>query len=303
MIFISYYYSLSKYLKENYHEKLYKLSLACSDDCPNRKNKKDGCIFCSNLGSGNFALSSNINIKEQIEHAKNLVNNKAKCNRYIAYFQAFTSTYCDYEKTSKTFEYVINRDDIAILSIATRPDCIDLQWLNLFEKLNKIKPVWVELGLQTIHDNTAILINRGYKTNVYFNAVKKLKSIGVNVITHIIIGLPNETEEMIYETVKSIGAYTDGIKLQLLHVLKGTALEKMYNEGKVEILTIENYTKILSGCIERIKKDVVIHRLTGDGDKKELIAPLWSGNKKYVLNYINKYFDKNDIIQGKLANN
>lgn len=292
---------MSKYLKENFDKKLYKLSLACSDNCPNRTNKKDGCIFCSNLGSGNFALSSNTDIKIQIEYAKKLVNNKSKCNRYIAYFQAFTSTYCDYKKTSKIFEYIINRDDIAILSIATRPDCIDVRWLSLFERLNKIKPVWVELGLQTIHNDTAKLINRGYKTSVYFDMVKKLKSIGVNIITHIIIGLPNETEKMIYETVTSVGAYTDGIKLQLLHVLKGTALEKMYHEGNVDILSIENYAKILSGCIERLKKDVVIHRITGDGDKRELIAPLWSGNKKYVLNYINRYFDENNIIQGNLT--
>lgn len=283
------YLSLSQYLKKEYGEKYFKLSLSCSTTCPNRDGVcgDKGCIFCSMKGSGDFAQSALLPVSTQIEKAKALVKNKSENERYIAYFQAFTSTYGDEKYLENVFFETINRDDVAILSIATRPDCISDNMLNLLKKLNEIKPVWIELGLQSIFDNTAEYIRRGYKTSVYFDTVKKLKEIGVHVITHIIIGLPYETDDMMIETVKKVGEVTDGIKLQLLHVLKNTDLEKEYSNGKFQTLSMEEYADILCRCISVLPKNVVIHRLTGDGDKNLLISPLWTRDKKRVLNYIN----------------
>lgn len=283
------YLSLSQYLKKEYGEKYFKLSLSCSTTCPNRDGVcgDKGCIFCSMKGSGDFAQSALLPVSTQIEKAKALVKNKSDNDRYIAYFQAFTSTYGDEKYLENVFFETINRDDIAILSIATRPDCLSDNMLNLLKKLNEIKPVWIELGLQSIFDNTAEYIRRGYKTQVYFDTVKKLKEIGVHVITHIIIGLPYETDDMMIETVKKVGEVTDGIKLQLLHVLKNTDLEKEYINGKFQTLSMEEYADILCRCISVLPRNVVIHRLTGDGDKNLLISPLWTRDKKRVLNYIN----------------
>lgn len=283
------YLSLSQYLKNEYGEKYFKLSLSCSTTCPNRDGTcgDRGCIFCSMKGSGDFAQSALLSVDKQIEKAKSLVKNKADNEKYIAYFQAFTSTYGDEEYLKDVFLTTINRDDIAILSIATRPDCISNDMLSFLSKLVKIKPVWVELGLQSIHEATAEYIRRGYKTPVYFDIVEKLKKIGVHVITHVIIGLPYETENMMVETVRKVGEVTDGIKLQLLHVLKNTDLEKEYIDNKFETLTLEKYAEILCKCISVLDEKVVIHRLTGDGDKNTLIAPLWTRDKKRVLNYIN----------------
>lgn len=283
------YLSLSQYLKNEYGEKYFKLSLSCSTTCPNRDGTcgDSGCIFCSMKGSGDFAQSALLPVNTQIEKAKALVKNKTDNDRYIAYFQAFTSTYGDEEYLKDVFLTTINRDDIAILSIATRPDCISNDMLSFLSKLVKIKPVWVELGLQSIHESTAEYIRRGYKTPVYFDIVEKLKKIGVHVITHVIIGLPYETENMMVETVRKVGEVTDGIKLQLLHVLKNSDLEKEYNDGKFQTLSMEEYADILCKCISVLPQNVVIHRLTGDGDKNTLISPLWTRDKKRVLNYIN----------------
>ena len=283
------YISLSQYLKNEYGEKYFKLSLSCSTTCPNRDGVCDdkGCIFCSMKGSGDFAQSALLPISTQIENAKSLVRNKSDNDRYIAYFQAFTSTYGDEKYLENVFYETINRDDIAILSIATRPDCISDNMLSVLKRLNDIKPVWVELGLQSIFDSTAQYIRRGYKTQVYFDTVKKLKDIGVHIITHVIIGLPNETDDMIIETVRQVGEVTDGVKLQLLHVLKNTDLEKEYNDQKFNTLSMEEYADILCRCISVLPENVVIHRLTGDGDKNTLISPLWTRDKKRVLNYIN----------------
>ena len=283
------YISLSQYLKNEYGEKYFKLSLSCSTTCPNRDGVCDdkGCIFCSMKGSGDFAQSALLPISTQIENAKSLVRNKSDNDRYIAYFQAFTSTYGDEKYLENVFYETINRDDIAILSIATRPDCISDNMLSVLKRLNDIKPVWVELGLQSIFDSTAQYIRRGYKTQVYFDTVKKLKDIGVHIITHVIIGLPNETDDMIIETVRQVGEVTDGVKLQLLHVLKNTDLEKEYNDRKFNTLSMEEYADILCRCISVLPENVVIHRLTGDGDKNTLISPLWTRDKKRVLNYIN----------------
>ncbi len=283
------YLSLSQYLKNEYGEKYFKLSLSCSTTCPNRDGVcgDKGCIFCSMKGSGDFAQSALLPISSQIEKAKSLVKSKSDNDRYIAYFQAFTSTYGNEEYLENVFFETISRDDIAILSVATRPDCISDNMLSVLKRLNDIKPVWIELGLQSIFDSTAQYIRRGYKTQVYYDTVKKLREIGVHIITHVIIGLPFESEDMIVQTVREVGKVTDGIKLQLLHVLKNTDLEKEYINGKFQTLSMEEYADILCKCINVLPENIVIHRLTGDGDKSTLISPLWTRDKKRVLNYIN----------------
>lgn len=283
------YVSLSQYLKKEYGEKYFKLSLSCATSCPNRDGVcgDKGCIFCSAKGSGDFAQSALLPIDKQIENAKALVKNKSNNDKYIAYFQAFTSTYGDTEYLRNVFFETIRRDDIAILSIATRPDCLGDEILDMIDQLNNIKPVWIELGLQSIFECTAEYIRRGYETKVYFDAVDKLRAIGVHIITHIIIGLPYENKEMIIETTKAVGEVSDGVKLQLLHVLKGTDLANDYENGKFTVLSMEEYADILCGCIAVLPEDIVIHRLTGDGDKNTLIAPLWTKDKKRVLNFIN----------------
>lgn len=298
---MKHYNSLNEYLKTKYHKKVYKLSINGGMTCPNRDGKlgKRGCIFCSRGGSGEFATDAGLSIREQIEQAKTRVQAKTKDNAYIAYFQPFTNTYADVDYLKSIFYEAIEPDYIVGLSIATRPDCLEDEKIQLLSDLNKIKPVSVELGLQTIHKKTAEYIRRGYTTDVYDKTVKKLKQAGIEVVTHVIIGLPYETAEMIFETVRYVGERTDGIKLQLLHVLKGTDLENEYLDGKFETLTLEKYTDILCKCIELLPKNVIVHRITGDGDKKLLLSPLWSADKKRVLNYINKEMDAREIVQGR----
>lgn len=284
------YITLNTYLKERFGTKVYKLALNGGFTCPNRDGTIDtrGCIFCSKGGSGDFAEDANLSITEQIENAKIRVSNKIKNGKYIAYFQAFTNTYGNIDKLTKIYTEAINHPDIVAISIGTRPDCLGDDVLSLLDELNKIKPIFVELGLQTIHDKTAKYIRRGYDLPVYDKAVLDLHKININVVTHVIIGLPNETENEILQTVEYVCKYTDGIKLQLLHVLKETDLADEYNNGKFSVLTLEEYTNIIKKCVKIIPNNVVIHRLTGDGAKKDLIAPLWSANKKVVLNTINK---------------
>lgn len=298
-----YYYSLNEYLKEAFGEKVYKISLNGGMTCPNRDGTIDsrGCIFCSRGGSGEFAASSVLDIKGQIEQAKQKIKAKTDCRKFVAYFQPFTNTYASVDYLEKIFTQAIESDEIVALSIATRPDCIGDDVLALLYRLNKIKPVWVELGLQTIHKQTADYIRRGYELEVYDSAVENLHKISINVITHIILGLPYESREMMTQTVRYAGNRTDGIKLQLLHILKDTDLLDDYNAGKFKALSLEEYIDILCDCIEVLPKDVVIHRITGDGDKKLLVAPLWSANKRNVLNTINKIFSQRNITQGKRA--
>lgn len=298
-----YYYSLNEYLKETFGEKVYKISLNGGMTCPNRDGTIDsrGCIFCSRGGSGEFAASSVLDIKGQIEQAKQKIKAKTDCRKFVAYFQPFTNTYASVDYLEKIFTQAIESDEIVALSIATRPDCIGDDVLALLYRLNKIKPVWVELGLQTIHKQTADYIRRGYELEVYDSAVENLHKISINVITHIILGLPCESREMMTQTVRYAGNRTDGIKLQLLHILKDTDLLDDYNAGKFKALSLEEYIDILCDCIEVLPKDVVIHRITGDGDKKLLVAPLWSANKRNVLNTINKIFSQRNITQGKRA--
>ena len=285
------YLSFNKYLKDKFGHKVYKISLDGGFTCPNRDGKIDtrGCIFCSKGGSGDFAQNRNLSITEQIESGKKRVEKKIKSGKYIAYFQAFTNTYAPVEILRAKYSEAINHPDIVALSIATRPDCLGDDVIELLDEMNKIKPVFVELGLQTIHSDSAKYIRRGYSLEVYNEAVKKLKNIGVNIVVHIILGLPNESEEDMLESVKYVcQSQIDGIKLQLLHIIAGTDLAKDYEKGLFKTLEFDEYVELIAKCVAIIPKNIVIHRLTGDGAKKDLIAPLWSADKKRVLNAINK---------------
>lgn len=293
------YYSLNEYLKNTFGEKVYKLSLDLGLTCPNRDGTLDtrGCIFCHN-GSSHFAECGE-DIDIQLENVKKRIQNKTNAKKFIAYFQSFTNTYAPKEYLEKIFTKVINREDIVAISIATRPDCLPPDILDLLENLNKIKPVWIELGLQTANEKSVEYIRRCYPNSVYENAVKELKKSGINVITHIIIGLPHETKEDVFNTVDfAVECGTDGVKLQLLHILKDTDLYEDYKNGKVKVLSLENYIDILFDCLERMPENMVIHRITGDAPKKYLVEPLWSADKKNVLNTINRELNKRNIIQG-----
>ena len=284
------YTTLNSYLKKRFGCKVYKLAINGGFTCPNRDGKIDtrGCIFCSKGGSGEFAESKEKSVTQQIDDGKKRVEKKIKDGKYIAYFQAFTNTYAPVCKLKSLYTEAINHPDIVALSIGTRPDCLGNDVLELLDEMNKIKPVFIELGLQTIHENTAQYIRRGYPLEVYDKAVDDLHKIGINVVTHLIIGLPGENEQDILQSVEYVCKKTDGIKLQLLHILEGTDLADEYRECKVDVLSLEKYTSIIKHCVEIIPDNVVIHRLTGDGAKKDLIAPLWSADKKNVLNTINK---------------
>lgn len=297
------YNSLNNYLREKFGKKVYKISIDGGFTCPNRDGTlgNRGCIFCSQRGSGDFTPDKNLSVTQQIEEGKRRVISKTNDNAFIAYFQAFTNTYAPVNVLKELFYEAINHKDIVALSIATRPDCVGEEVLSLLKELNKIKPVWVELGLQTTKESSVKYIRRAYDTSVYAQTAKKLKQSGIEVITHIILGLPGETKEDMLNSVKFAGKYTDGIKLQLLHILKGTDLYTDYINGKLRALTLEEYVDILCDCINILPKNVVIHRLTGDGDKKLLVAPLWSGNKKNVLNTINKALEERNILQGSKA--
>ena len=298
---MTHYYSLNQYLYERFGTKVYKIALNGNMSCPNRDGSigHKGCIFCSEGGSGDFAASPLMSVTEQIEEGKKLLSSKYHGNSYIAYFQAFTNTYAPLEYLERIFSEAINHPDIVCLSIATRPDCLDEDKINLLARLNRIKPVWVELGLQTIHESTAAYIRRGYELPVFDHAMEMLNSAGIETIVHMIIGLPGESHRMILETARYIGMCgAKGIKLQLLHILKNTDLAAEYEKGQINVLSLEEYTEILMEILKVLPPQMVIHRLTGDGPKKLLIAPLWSADKKMVLNTINKALLDNNIIQG-----
>ncbi len=296
------YYSLDTYIKETFGEKLYKLALDGGMTCPNRDGTlgTGGCIFCSAGGSGDFAGDRKLSIKEQIKTAKSLVQKKYSGSSYIAYFQAYTNTYAPAEYLERIYMEAMEEADIKVLSIATRPDCLPKETLDLLERLNKIKPVWVELGLQTIHRSSADFIRRGYDLDVFEKAVYDLKERGISVIVHTILYLPNETKDMMLDTISYLNKLPiDGIKLQLLHVLKGTALADYYETHPFHLPTPEEYFEMLGNIISHLRPDIVVHRITGDGPKSLLIAPKWTANKRYVLNSIGKYFKDFDIRQGK----
>ena len=300
-----YYYSLNEYLKNTFGEKVYKISLDGGMTCPNRDGTlgSRGCIFCSGGGSGEFSADRNLSVSGQIEQAKLRISAKTGCRRFIAYFQPFTNTYADVSYLRRIFYEAILPDEIAVLSIATRPDCLGKEVIDLLSELNQIKPVWVELGLQTVHAKSAEYIRRGYPLGVYNKAVAQLREAGVSVITHVILGLPGENKEMMLQTVRYAGERSEGVKLQLLHVLKGTDLLADYRQGLFETLTLEQYLDILCDAIEFLPEKTVIHRLTGDGDKKLLISPMWSADKKRVLNEMNREFKRRDVVQGRKYKN
>ncbi len=282
------YKTANAYYQEKYGCKVYKLSIDGGFTCPNRDGKVStgGCIFCSGLGGGEFA-EHGADVATQLENAKKRVAAKIKEGKYIAYFQSFTNTYAPCERLKDLFYQAIAPEYIVGLNIATRPDCLPEETVQLLKELNTIKPVTVELGLQTASDAVAQYINRGYPTEVYQNAVSRLKDAGIAVITHIIIGLPSD--DPVATTKLAVACGTDGVKFHLLHILKNTRLAQEYEAGRVEALSLEEYAKILKRCISVLDQETVVHRITGDGAKKDLIAPLWSADKKKTLNYLNQY--------------
>lgn len=269
--------------------------------CPNRDGTlgSRGCSFCLG-GSGSFTEEKCSSVTEQIERAKRRVEKKNPSGRYIAYFQSYTGTYAPVERLNALFGEAIAHPDIAAISVGTRPDCLPPEVIELLARLNKIKPVWVELGLQTIHEKTAERIRRGYPLSVFDDAVKRCKASGLYTVVHMIIGLPGETPEMAAQTAAYIGkSGADGIKLQLLHVLRGTDLADEYAAGLFDVMSMEEYIAALEECVRQLPPQITIHRLTGDGDKKYLVAPLWSADKKRVLNEVNAAFRRDNVIQGE----
>ena len=296
---MEHYTALSPYLKRRFGCKVYKLSLSAGCTCPNRDGTLGarGCIFCS--GSGEFAASGSASIPEQLEQAKYILGKKAQGAKFIAYFQDFTNTYGAVSRLEPLFLAAMEPDDVVALSIATRPDCLPEDILRMLARLRAKKPVFVELGLQTIHEATAHYIRRGYPLSVFDDAVQKLHALEIEVIAHQILGLPSETAEMMAETTRHLGSvHVDGVKLHLLHVLRGTDLAAEYEAGRVKPLELDAYIDILEQCLAVLPPDVVIHRLTGDGAKRDLIAPLWSADKKRVLSAIQKRFEQDGVMQG-----
>jgi len=291
------YYSLNQYLRDTFGQKVYKIAIDGGFTCPNRDGTLDtrGCIFCSGAGSGEFAQDRMESIALQITKAKERVAGKIKEGKYIAYFQAFTNTYAPVSRLRQLYEEAMAQEDVVALSIATRPDCLSTEIIELLVECNRKMPVWVELGLQTIHENTAQYIRRGYALSVFDDAVNRLQEAGISVIVHVILGLPGESREDMLETVDYVGkSGVNGIKLQLLHVIQGTDLEKEYQQGKFQVLELEEYVQLVADCIALLPKDMVIHRMTGDGDKRTLVAPMWSADKKKVLNRLNQVIRERD---------
>lgn len=296
------YHSMDYDLKQLYGEKVYKITLNGGMTCPNRDGKigHGGCIFCSTAGSGDFAGPATCSITKQLAMGKENLTKKRPVHSYIAYFQAFTNTYAPVEYLRQIYMEAIQDPDVQILSIATRPDCLPYDVLQLLEEINQIKPVWVELGLQTIHPQTATYIRRGYPLEVFEEAVNNLRKRNISVITHTILGLPGENEDMMLETIDYLNKMDiQGIKLQLLHILKGTDLALDYEKQPFWSPSMEEYISLLGTCIARLRPDITIHRLTGDGPKELLIAPSWTSQKRTVLNTLHRYLKEQDIWQGK----
>lgn len=295
------YTSLSDELKREYGTKVYKIALDAGCTCPNRDGTLDtrGCIFCSEGGSGEFASDRNLSINEQIEQGKNRLSRKIRDGKYIAYFQSFTNTYGPIETLEKRFFEAADHPDIAVISIATRPDCLPDEVLDLLTRLKRVKPVWVELGLQSIHAETAEFIRRGFDLKCFEEAVEKLSILGIPVIVHLILGLPGETREMILQSVDYVGTQkVSGVKLSMLHILENTDLAALFRKGNISLMSREEYLGLLCDCVNRLPQNIVIHRLTGDGPKKILVAPQWSGNKRQMINDIRRVFKEKDVCQG-----
>ena len=296
------YYSLNDYCKKTFGEKVYRLSLNGGMTCPNRDGTYStaGCLFCSEGGSGDFASSGDLSITKQIAQAKERISAKTNCRKFIAYFQAYTNTYAPVSYLRDIYMEAICQPEICAISIGTRSDCLGEEVISLLAELNTIKPVWVEIGLQSIHNATLSAMNTQTTIEQFEDALECLTEHQIPVIAHLILGLPNETREMMLESVKHVAALPiSGIKLQLLHVLKNTPLAKIYETAPFPVLSMEEYCDLIIDCVELLPPDIVIHRLTGDGPKKLLIAPLWSGDKKRVLNTLNQRFAARDSWQGK----
>lgn len=296
------YHSLDYHLKTVFGEKVYRLSLNGGMTCPNRDGTLGtrGCSFCSAGGSGDFAAPVSLTVTEQIEQAKTRIQSKTSCRKFIAYFQAFTNTYAPVDYLRSIFTEAILNPDIAALSIATRCDCLSPEVLKLLDELNHIKPVWVELGLQTVHEETLKRIRSGFTLSQYEQAVSALCALNIDVITHLILGLPEETPEMMQMSViRAVSLPVKGIKLQLLHILKGTDLGTDYEKDPFPLFTLDGYCDFIIDCITLMPPELVIHRLTGDGPKNLLLAPLWSADKKRVLNTIHRRFSERNAWQGK----
>ena len=311
------YHSLDYELKRRFGRKIYKLSLDGGMTCPNRDGTlgNRGCIFCSSGGSGDFAAQSCPDVWEQIEAAKARVRRKMPPESsamappspsYIAYFQSYTGTYAPLPRLRSLFERAVSHPDVALLSVATRPDCLPDETVSLLAGLSRRKPVWVELGLQTVHEDTARFIRRGYGFPVFEDACRRLKAAGITVVVHVILGLPGEDRERMLETITRMADFSragliDGIKLQLLHVLKGTDLADYYQNHPFPIFSMEEYIDFVIDCAELLPPELVIHRLTGDGPKSLLVAPSWSGNKRLVLNTLARRFKERNTWQGRLS--
>lgn len=297
------YYSFSTMLEERFGEKVYKVALNGGMTCPNRDGKigHRGCIFCSAGGSGDFASDAQFSITEQIDSQIAQISVKRPVQKYIAYFQAYTNTYAPVEYLEKIFTEALAHPKVVAVSIGTRPDCLPPETIALLRRLNQIKPVWIELGLQTIHPDTARYIRRGYPLSVFDEAVKNLTDAGIEVIVHTILGLPGESHEKMLETIEYLNELPiSGIKLQLLHILKETDLASEYEYGVFQVLSQEEYLNILIDCLEHLRPDIVIHRVTGDGPKDLLIAPTWSSAKRTVLNNLHHEMKLRGAYQGRL---
>lgn len=306
------YFSLNEYCKQTFGDKVYRLSLNAGCTCPNRDGSLSvgGCTFCSEGGSGDFAATYDVSISAQIAEAKTRIQQKTKCTKFIAYFQAYTNTYAPLSHLRRIYTEALNEPEIVALSIGTRCDCLGEDILELLDELGKTtwpcpagstqKPIWIELGLQTIHDTTHARLNTHTTVALFDEAVDKLHAHEIEVIAHVILGLPGESKEMMMETVSHVASLpVAGIKLQLLHILKGTKLASEYEAEAFALFELEEYCDFVIDCLEILPPDMVIHRLTGDGPKKLLIAPLWSTDKKRVLNTINKRLRERDTWQGK----
>jgi uncharacterized protein len=296
------YHSLNYFLREKFGEKVFKISLDAGFSCPNRDGtiSKGGCIFCSERGSGDFAGDRCYSIANQFRDIKNMMNKKWKDGKYIAYFQAYTNTYAPIQVLKEKYDEAVNQEDVVGLAIATRPDCLSDEVLDLLEGYSKKVYTWVELGLQTSKDDTAKLINRGYKLEVFEEAVRKLREKNIDVVVHVIFGLPGETREDMLGTIEYLSKLgIQGVKLHLLHLMKNTPLEILYNKGKLTLLEMDEYIEIITTAVTMLPEEVVIHRLTGDAPRDLLIGPMWSLKKWEVLNAIDKKFEDEDLYQGK----
>ncbi|WP_238883618.1 TIGR01212 family radical SAM protein [Clostridium sp. YIM B02551] len=296
------YLSLNYFLREKFGEKIFKISLDAGFSCPNRDGKisSGGCLFCSERGSGDYAGDRNFSISKQFIDIKDMMAKKWKNGKYIAYFQAYTNTYAPIEVLKNKYQEALEQEDVVALAIATRPDCLSDEVLDLLEEMNSKVYTWVELGLQTVHEKTAKLINRGYTLDVFEEALKKLRERGIDVVVHTIFGLPEESKEEMLETIRYISNKDiQGVKFHLLHLMKDTPMVKLYEQGRLKFLTQEEYIELICESINIIPQNMVVHRLTGDAPRSLLIGPMWSLKKWEVLNAIDKAMEDNDYYQGK----